>query len=212
MTSRSRVRTISIGSSSSVRAARANTSSAWNDPSWVATRIRQPTLARVTIHRAVLTALAHLFDRSGPAVAQAKTETDSSGDVSASFSYTSNKDKTQFKNLKVDDQARGATVADHDAAASTRTSGPAAPWTTRSIGVRDLDGDGEPEVLVEPLLRRRELLPERAGLPLWAATNGYSPQRLELRPLRLQPQEPGQQGVAVEIVTTDVRFEGAFGP
>src|SRR4051795_8810869 len=39
ITSRSRVRTISSGSPSSDSAARANTSSAWNDPSWVATRI-----------------------------------------------------------------------------------------------------------------------------------------------------------------------------
>src|SRR3954452_7116307 len=37
--SRSRVRTISSGSPSSDSAARAKTSSAWNDPSWVATRI-----------------------------------------------------------------------------------------------------------------------------------------------------------------------------
>src|SRR5689334_22318920 len=39
MTARSRVRTISSGSPSSDSAARAKTSSAWKDPSWVATRI-----------------------------------------------------------------------------------------------------------------------------------------------------------------------------
>jgi hypothetical protein len=106
--------------------------------------------------RALSLAVAALLIAAAPAAAKSKTETASQGQVTATLSY----DYTQtrygtgdFTNMKVAISRAGVQLVD-------KTLGPecdyCTPWPaggagdkTPSIFVRDLDADGEPEVLVD---------------------------------------------------------------
>jgi hypothetical protein len=106
--------------------------------------------------RALSLAIAALLVAAAPAAAKSKTETATSGQVTATFSYDYTQTRygtADFTNLKVGISRAGVQLVD-------KTLGPecggCAPWPaggaadkTPSIVVRDLDADGEPEVLVD---------------------------------------------------------------
>ena len=64
------------------------------------------------------------------------------------LSYTANKDRTQFKNLKVDIERGGALLLT-TTLPKYKDFWPGGAIDDSSIDVRDLDGDGEPEVQVK---------------------------------------------------------------
>jgi hypothetical protein len=163
----------------------------------------------VTFNRAALTALATtLALAAGPAAAQAKTETDTEGQVKASFSYTSNKDKTQFKNLKLDIERNGALLL-RTTLPKYKDFWPGGAVDNSSVDVRDLDGDGEPEVLVKLYSGGANCCLSALVYRYRAATNGYSPLRFDTGHYGFNVKNLDRKGPP-EIVTNDVRFQGAF--
>src|SRR3954454_14267328 len=107
--------------------------------------------------RAAVVALALLLVAAGPASGATRTETSKSGQVSATFTYDYKKTRFgtyDFSKLHLTIDRAGARLLDAAVEAPTCegcTSWPAGQGRkgTRSVTVRDLDADGEPEVLVD---------------------------------------------------------------
>src|SRR3954469_10668166 len=107
--------------------------------------------------RAAVVTLALLLVAAGPASAATRTETSKSGQVSATFTYDYKKTRFgiyDFSNLHLTIDRAGARLLDAAVEAPTCegcTSWPAGQGRkgTRSVTVRDLDANGEPEVLVD---------------------------------------------------------------
>jgi hypothetical protein len=106
--------------------------------------------------RALLTAFAVLLVTAAPAAAKSKTETAAGGQVTATLSYDYTQTRygaASFTNLKVGVSRAGVQLVDTTlgAACDYCTPWPAGGATTSnpSIFARDLDADGEPEVLVD---------------------------------------------------------------
>src|SRR4051812_11998690 len=107
--------------------------------------------------RAAVVALALLLVAAGPASGATRTETSKSGQVSATFTYDYKKTRFgtyDFSNLHLTIDRAGARVL--DAAVEAPTCEGCTAWPagqgrrgTSSVTVRDLDADGEPEVLVD---------------------------------------------------------------
>jgi hypothetical protein len=146
---------------------------------------------------------------AGPAAAQAKTETDSQGAVSASFSYTANKGNTQFKNLKVEIRRGGATVLT-TTLPKYKGFWPGGTVDNSSIEVRDLDADAEPEVIVKLYSGGANCCQSALFYRYQPASNTYTPTRGDFGRYGYALRNLDKKG-PVEIVATDVRFEGAFG-
>jgi len=144
-----------------------------------------------------------------PGVAQAKTEKVTRGEVTASFSYTANKDKVSFKGLKL-------TIARGGATALTTTLGkykgfwPAGRGGSRSIRLRDLDGDGEAEVLLDLYSGGANCCLTTLIYRYRATGNTYVPVPVQLGRFGYSLRDLDRKG-PVEIVATDVRLAGAFG-
>jgi hypothetical protein len=93
---------------------------------------------------------------AGPALALSKTETDTQGDVTASLSYDYKKTRFgtyDFSNARVTITRAGVTLVDQVLGKECRYCTPwpasmASPGVS-SVNVVDLDGDDEPEVLVD---------------------------------------------------------------
>ena len=153
---------------------------------------------------ALLTALA-------PAAAQAKTETDSAGPVSASFSYTANKDRTQFKNLKLVIKRNGTTVL---TSRLPRYKGfwPGGRGETSSVEVRRLNGTGdtEPEVILSLYSGGANCCTSALFYSYRPASNTYTAVRGSFGRYGFALRNLDRKG-PVEILATDVRFQGAFG-
>jgi hypothetical protein len=106
--------------------------------------------------RALLTAFAVLLVTAAPAAAKSKTETATRGQVTATLSYDYTQTRygtASFTNMKVAVSRAGVQLVD---TALDGTCGGCAPWpaggaaaSNPSVFVRDLDADGEPEVLVD---------------------------------------------------------------
>ena len=71
---------------------------------------------------------------------------------------------------------------------------PAGRGDSRSIGLRDLDGDGEPEVLLELFSGGANCCLSTLIYRYRANANTYVARPGRARPLRLQPARPGPQG------------------
>src|SRR5437763_12233428 len=105
--------------------------------------------------RAVLGAVVALLVMASPALAASKTETVSSGQVTATLTYDYKKTQYgfyDFQNLHVTVDRAGQRLVDQAIGAECQycSPWPAAGGTdTKSISVRDLDSDGEPEVLLD---------------------------------------------------------------
>jgi hypothetical protein len=106
--------------------------------------------------RTPLLALLLVLALAAPASAKTKTETASSGQVSASFSYdykTSRYGGYNFSNAHVTISRAGVTLVDQtlgkECAYCTPWPASGAQVGVSSVTVRDLDADGEPEVLVD---------------------------------------------------------------
>jgi hypothetical protein len=107
--------------------------------------------------RAGLLALSLLLVAAGPASAATRTQTSKSGQVTATFSYDYKKTQFgtyDFSNLHLTIDRGGARLV--DGLVETRTCEGCTSWPAdqgarggRSVTVRDLDADGEPEVLVD---------------------------------------------------------------
>src|SRR5947209_12743580 len=103
------------------------------------------------VTRALLVlALALLAACALPAASSAATETASSGQITAHFNYEGSQSKG-YSNLALTINRAGATA--YDAPVNTSLCGnmcwPAGSGQTPSVAVRDLDGDGDPEVLLD---------------------------------------------------------------
>jgi hypothetical protein len=106
--------------------------------------------------RVLLVALATLLFAAGPAAAATKTETGTSGQVTASFTYDYKKTRYggyNFSNAQVTITRAGAQLVNDTLgkACDFCTPWPAsgAQKGVSSVRVRDLDADGEPEVLID---------------------------------------------------------------
>ena len=164
----------------------------------------------MTTNRAVLTATAAFaLLAAGPAAAQAKTETDSQGAVKASFSYTANKDRTQFKNLKVEIMRAGATVLT-TTLPKYKGFWPGGRVDSSSVDVRDLDGDGEPEVHIKLYSGGANCCLGSLIYRYRPATNDYTSVFRDFGRYGFSIKELNRKA-PLEIVATDVRFSGAFG-
>ena len=104
--------------------------------------------------RALLGAVVALLVAASPALALSKTETASSGQVTASLSYNYKQARYGtccFENVHVTIDRAGQRLVDQKLGGECEgcTGFPAGSAQSDSIRVRDLDDDGEPEVLVD---------------------------------------------------------------
>src|SRR5207248_654633 len=104
--------------------------------------------------RALLGAVVALLVAASPALALSKTETASSGQVTASLSYNYKQARYGtccFENVSVTIDRAGQRLVDQKLGGECEgcTGFPAGSAQSDSIRVRDLDDDGEPEVLVD---------------------------------------------------------------
>lgn len=105
--------------------------------------------------RVLILALSVLLTAAAPAAADSKTETASSGNVTAALSYDYTQTRygtSNFTNVKVTIDRAGVRLVDKTLGSECQY---CSPWPagggqkdSPSIFVRDLDADGEPEVLV----------------------------------------------------------------
>ncbi len=146
---------------------------------------------------------------AGPAAAQAATESDSDGAVKASFSYTANKDKTAYKNLRVDIERGGALLL-RTTLPKYRGFWPGGALDRSSLDVRDLDGDGEPEVLVKLFSGGAHCCVSALVFRYRPATNGYSPLSADFGSYGYRLSNLDRKGPP-EFVASDTRFSEAFG-
>lgn len=146
-----------------------------------------------------------------PAAAQAKTETDSAGPVKATFSYTANKDRTLFKNLKLVITRNGATVLTTKLA-KYKGWGPGGRGETPSVEVRRLNGTGgtEPEVILSLYSGGANCCTSALFYSYRPGTNTYTAVRGNFGRYGFALRNLDRKG-PVEILGTDVRFQGAFG-
>ena len=164
----------------------------------------------MTFHRAALTTLATAgVLAAAPSAAQAKTETDTVGPVTATFSYTGNKDRTQFKNLKVVISRAGVPVLT-TTLPKYKDFWPGGVVDNSSITVRDLDGDGEPEVLVKLYSGGANCCLSSLIYTYRPATNTYGSAYRDFGRYGFSVKELNRKA-PVELVTADIRFSGAFG-
>lgn len=164
----------------------------------------------MTINRAALAlALSTAVLATGPAAAHAKTESDSEGAVNATFSYTANKDRTQFKNLKVVISRAGTAVLT-TTLPKYKDFWPGGGIAGDSIDVRDLDGDGEPEVQVTLYSGGANCCLSGLVFSYRAATNTYTSVYREYGRYGYTVRNLDRKGPP-ELVTADIRFSGAFG-
>jgi hypothetical protein len=78
---------------------------------------------------------------------EAKTETRTSGDVKASVTYSGK--NPPFKKARLTITQAGLTIFDDNVRMPCKPCGLQAPYNRRVMRLRDLDGDSEPEVLLE---------------------------------------------------------------
>ena len=146
---------------------------------------------------------------AAPSAAQAKTETDTVGPVKATFSYTANKDRTQFKYLKVVISRAGTPVLT-TTLPKYKDFWPGGVIDDSSIDVRDLDGDGEPEVLVKLYSGGANCCLSSLVYTYRPATNTYTSAYRDFGRYGFTVKELNRRA-PVELVTADIRFSGAFG-
>ena len=164
----------------------------------------------MTTNRAVLAlAVATVALAVVPTPAQAKTETDADGAVTATFSYTSNKDRTQFKNLKVEVKRAGATLLT-TTLPRYKEYWPGGVIDNSSVDVRHLDADGEPEVVVNLYSGGANCCLASLVYRYRAATNDYSSVFRDFGRYGFTVKQLDRKGPP-ELVTADIRFSGAFG-
>ena len=176
----------------------------------MATRIQAIYPRAVTINRAALAlALSPTVPGAGPAAAQAKTESDTEGAVTATFSYTANKDRTQYRNLKVEINRAGATVLT-TTLPRYKDFWPGGAVDDSSVDVRDLDADGEPEVLVKLYSGGANCCLAALVFRYRAATNDYASVYTDYGRYGYTVRNLDGKGPP-ELVTADIRFSGAFG-
>ena len=164
----------------------------------------------MTTNRAVLTVTAAFAVlAAGPAAAQAKTETDSQGTVKATFSYTANKDRTQFKNLKVQILRANVPVLT-STLPRYKEYWPGGRVNSSSVDVRDLDGDGEPEVQIKLYSGGVNCCLGSLIYRYRPATNDYTSVFRDFGSYGFSIKELNRKAPP-ELVTADIRFSGAFG-
>ncbi len=146
---------------------------------------------------------------AGPAVAQATTESATEGAVTARFSYTANKDRTQYKNLRVDIERGGALLL-RTTLPKYKDFWPGGALNHSSIEVRDLDADGEPEVLVKLYSGGANCCLSGLVFSYRAATNTYTSVYRDYGRYGYTVRNLDRKGPP-ELVTADIRFSGAFG-
>ena len=114
-------------------------------------------IERMRLHHFVVIALTTLLIAAAPAAAATRTETATSGQTTATFSYDYKKTRFgtyDFSNLHVKIERGGAALVDEpleDQECKGCSAWPADMGSkdTQSVTVRDLDADDEPEVLVD---------------------------------------------------------------
>jgi len=164
----------------------------------------------VSLNRAALIlALSSVVLAAGPAAAQAKTERDSEGAVSATFSYTANKDRTQYRNLKVVISRAGAPVLT-TTLPKYKDFWPGGAIDNSSVDVSDLDADGEPEVTVKLYSGGANCCLGSIIYRYRAATNDYAGKFTDFGRYGFTVRELNRTAPP-ELVTADIRFSGAFG-
>lgn len=146
---------------------------------------------------------------AGPAAAQAKTETVTEGAVTASLSYTANKAQTRFKDLKLEIKRGGATVLT-STLPRYKDFWPGALGEGRSIRLHELDGDRDPEVVVDLFSGGANCCLTTLIYRYRAKGDTYVPLSLRLGRYGYSLRNLDRKG-PVEIVATDVRLAGAFG-
>ncbi len=146
---------------------------------------------------------------AGPAAAGAKTETDTDGAVTATFGYTANKDRTQFRNLKVEIRRAGATLLSTKLP-KYKDYWPGGVVDDSSVDARDLDADGEPEVVVKLYSGGANCCLAGLVYRYRAATNDYTAVFRDFGRYGFTARQLNRTG-PLELVTADIRFSGAFG-
>src|SRR5436190_18410986 len=89
---------------------------------------------------------------AGPAAAATKTATSTSGQTTATLTYDYKRTSfgaSDYSNLHVTIDRAGARLVDQDVAGQPVWPANGAQKGLSSVTVRDLDGDGEPEVLLD---------------------------------------------------------------
>src|SRR3954453_13932069 len=104
--------------------------------------------------RSLVAALVVLLLAAGPASAKSKTETATNGQVTATLSYNYKETRFgthSFADMKVTIARGGAPLLEDLLGPECRdcTPWPAGGTTSPSIFARELDNDGEPEILVD---------------------------------------------------------------
>ena len=151
---------------------------------------------------------------AAPASAATKTETASSGQVTATFTYDYTKTADgayEFARLHVTIDRAGVRLVDQDVGSKGDWPASAGQRGASSVKVRDLDGDGEPEVLVDLYTGGANCCWYSEGFRYDAAQNQYI--ETTLRPMTSFPytlKDIDHNGT-VEFKTGDYRFAYKYG-
>ena len=151
---------------------------------------------------------------AAPASAATKTETGSSGQVTAALTYNYSKTVNgvyEFSRLHVTIERAGARLVDQDLGENAGWPASGAQRGESSVTVRDLDGDGEPEVLVDLYSGGANCCWYSDSFRFDAAQNGYSARTL--RPMTSFPYtlKDFDRDGHVEFRTADYRFAYKYG-
>jgi hypothetical protein len=148
-----------------------------------------------------------------PAVAQAKTETATAGTVTARLSFEEGGDEPGFKNVRVQVERAGSLLVDEpiekDCDFCLVVPAGGGSDDAPSIHVRDLEGDAEPEVVVD-------LFTGGANCCFYSLVwrlDGTAYKRFRLRPggsFGYDPRNLDRKG-SLELVSQDYRFAYKYG-
>jgi hypothetical protein len=142
---------------------------------------------------------------AGPA--SAKTETDTAGVVKGSFSYTK-KGPTEYTNFRLDIERNGALLL-RTTLPKYKGFWPGGFVDQPSLSVEDLNGDGEPEVLLNLYSGGAHCCVSAVVYRYLASSNSYKPLVNDFGDAGFKLRNLDKKGVT-EFLSADPVFSGAF--
>ncbi len=145
---------------------------------------------------------------AGASAASAKTVSDSDGPVQSSFSYTESADRTEFKDFQLDISRNGALLL-RTTLPKYQGFFPGGFLNQPTLNVEDLDGDGEPEVLLDLFSGGAHCCVTALVFRYQAASNSYKSLANDFGDVGFKLRNLDGKGPR-EFLSRDPVFSGAF--